>query len=62
MSPAHHDVAGPVGAVGAIGLAAVPWVVNLEMVLRIGSYALSIAVAGFTLYHFYNIYIRKKAP
>ena len=60
MAPAHTDVAGPAGAAGAIGLAAVPWVVNLEAVLRIGSYVLSIAVAVVTLFHFYNVYIRKK--
>ena len=58
MQP-HHDIAAPVGAGATLGLAALPWVANLETVLRIGSYALSIVVAGFTLYHFYTIYFRK---
>jgi len=59
MTP-HHDIAGVVGTASAVGLAAVPWVVNLETILRISSYTLSIVVAITTLYHFWNVYWRKK--
>ncbi len=60
MAP-HHDIAGVVGTASAVGFAAVPWIVNLETILRIGSYALSMAVAIATLYHLYTVHIRKKS-
>jgi hypothetical protein len=61
MTLAHSNVAAPTGAAGAIGLATVTWVANLELVLRISASALTVAVAIFSLYHYYNIYIRKKS-
>jgi len=57
---APHDIAGPAGAAVTAGFAALPWVANLETVLRIGSYFLSCVVAVITLYHFWNLYWRKK--
>lgn len=59
MTP-HHDIAGVVGTVSAVGLAAAPWFVDLEAILRVSSYFLSCVVAGLTIYHLYNLYFRKK--
>jgi hypothetical protein len=54
------DVAGPTGAATSVSLAAVTWIANLEIILRIFGTLLTIAVASLTLYHYYNIYFRKK--
>ena len=62
MTPAQHDVVGPASAVGAIGFAAIPWVSNLEVVLRISASVVALVVGAFTLYHYCNIYFRKKKP
>lgn len=60
MGATQHDVAGPSGAAASVGLATVTWVANLEVVLRISASVLTIVVAAFTLYHYYNVYFRKK--
>jgi hypothetical protein len=60
MSAPHSAVAAPTGAAAAVSLATVTWVANLELILRISASALTVAVALFSLYHYYNIYIRKK--
>ncbi len=60
MTPQHDITGTAAGVAGTIGFAALPWVADLETVLRIGSYALSLVVAAITLYQYYNIYFRKK--
>jgi len=60
VDPQHHDLAGPAGLVSSVGLASVAWVGNLEVVLRISASILTILVACCTLFHYYNVYFRKK--
>jgi len=56
----NHDTAGVVGGLTTVSLAAAPWFINLEAILRIGSYFLSCIVATLTIIHLYNLYFRKK--
>ena len=49
---AHPDIAGPTSIVGAVGFAAVPWVSNLELGLRILALALSIAASIYAIDHY----------
>ena len=51
MTP-NHDIAGPTSIVGAVGFAAVPWVSNLELGLRIVALALSIVASIYAIYHY----------
>jgi hypothetical protein len=61
MAAPQHSAVGPLSAAGAVGFAAVPWVANLEIVLRISASAVALVVGLFTLYHYYSIYLRKKS-
>ena len=51
MTP-HHDIAGPTSIVGAVGFAAVPWVSNLELGLRVVALALSIVASIYAIHHY----------
>ncbi len=51
MQP-HHDIAGPLSITSAVGFAALPWVSNLELGLRLLALGLSIVASWYAIQHY----------